>query len=76
MYDEYGIEDSKEDSDVRVEQGSSKESKDAGAASELGVNEPLLRTRSKRTIRRPRRFLQAITNNSPQIGSRFSFPRW
>ena len=76
MYDGYGIEDSKEDSDVRVEQESSKESNDAGAASELGVNEPLLRTGSKRMIRRPNRFLQAITSNSPQLGSRFSFPRW
>ena len=76
MYDGYGIEDSKEDSDVRVEDESSKESNDAGAASELGVNEPLLRTRSKRTIRHPKRFLQAITSNSLQLGSRFSFPRW
>ena len=77
MYDGYGIEDSKEDSDERVEQESSKESNDAGAASELGsLTQPPLHTHGKRTIRPPKRFLQAIKSNSPQLGSWFSFPRW
>ena len=54
----------KEDSESQVEQGSSRKASDAGEASGLGASEPLLRTRSKRTIRRPRRYLQTIVSHS------------
>ena len=57
----YGDE-NKEDSERQVEQGSSKRASDAGEASGLGASEPLMR--SKRTIRRPRRYLQMIVSHS------------
>ena len=47
-----------------MEQGSSKKASDAGEASGLGASEPLMRTCSKRTIRRPRRYLQTIVSHS------------
>ena len=58
----YGDE-NKEDSESQVEQGSSKKASDAGEGSGLGASEPLMRTRSKRTIRRPRRYLQTIVSH-------------
>ena len=59
----YGDE-NKEDSESQGEQGSSKKASDAGEASGLGASEPLMRTRSKRTIKRPRRYLQTIVSHS------------
>ena len=59
----YGDE-NKEYSESQVGQGSSKKASNAGEASGLGADEPLLRTCGKRTIRRPRRYLQTVVSHS------------